>query len=411
MTDTTLATRWPGVAHTPRTPLKARAARAILRSTVNRFPVRLSFPDGSTWGAGGPDAPEMVIRRPQAFFNRLGADTKIGFGEAYMAGDWVEGPDTDLADLLTPFAARLTSIVPPALQRLRGLVDVRLPSAERNTVEGSRSNIERHYDLSNELFAEFLDPSMTYSAAWFAEESMSLHDAQLRKIDGILDQARVGEGTRVLEIGTGWGTLALRAAQRGAHVTTITISAEQADLARTRFEEAGVSDRIDLRLQDYRDVTGEFDAVVSVEMIEAVGEEYWPTYFAKIDEVLAPGGVVSIQAITMAHHRLQATRNSYGWIQKYIFPGGLIPSPEAIDENLAAHTRGLQVTERRSLGQDYARTLRLWREQFEAGWPRINALGFDETFRRLWEFYLAYCEAGFATGYLDVFQLQMQRHG
>ncbi len=409
-----LATRWPGIASTPRTPLKARIARAILRPAAQRVPVRLTFPDGTVWGAGGPDSPEMVVRRPAAFFNRLGNDSKIGFGEAYMAGDWTTGDGTDLADLLSPFAERLTTIVPPSLQRLRGFVDVKLPHAERNTVEGSRSNIERHYDLSNDLFARFLDPSMTYSSAWFEDLDArpgfdQLEAAQHRKLDGILDQAGVREGTRVLEIGSGWGSLAIRAAQRGAHVTTITISTEQAELARQRFAEAGVADRIDLRLQDYRDVTGEFDAVVSCEMIEAVGEEYWPTYFAKIDEVLAPGGSVSIQAITMAHHRYLATRNSYGWIQKYIFPGGLIPSPEAIDENLAAHTSGLRVTDRRSLGLHYARTLRLWREQFDARWPEIATHGFDETFRRLWDFYLAYCEAGFGVGYLDVVQLQMRR--
>ena len=415
MTET-LQARWPGIDRTPSTPFKARVAKAILKPTVQQVPVRLTFADGTVWGAGGPGSPEMVVRRPAAFFNRLGADTKIGFGEAYMAGDWVEGADTDLADLLRPFAERLTTIVPPSLQKLRRLVDQALPHHERNTKDGSRSNIERHYDLSNDLFAQFLDETMTYSAAWFTDDERadpigSLRTAQERKIDGILDQARVGEGTRVLEIGSGWGALALRAAARGAHVTTITISQEQAALAQERFDAAGpeISGRIELRLQDYRDVTGEYDAVVSVEMIEAVGEEYWPTYFATIDRVLAPGGAVSLQAITMDHHRYLTTRNSYGWIQKYIFPGGLIPSPEAIDDSLANHTHGLAVTERRSLGQDYALTLRAWRTQFEARWPTIAAQGFDETFRRMWEFYLAYCEAGFGVGYLDVFQLRMER--
>jgi len=400
--------RWPGVARTPRPPLRARIARRILRPAANRVPVRLTFPDGTVWGAGGPDSPEMRIVRPKAFFGRLGAETKIGFGEAYMAGDWTTGDDTDLADLLIPFAERLTTIVPQSLQRFRALVDERLPRSTRNSVSGARKNIEAHYDLSNEMFAQFLDSTMTYSSAWFAAPDEPLETAQLRKIDGILDQARVGEGTRVLEIGSGWGALAIRAAERGAQVTTITISSEQAALAQERFAEAGLDDRIDLQLVDYRDVTGEYDAIVSVEMIEAVGEEYWPTYFAAIDRLLAPGGSVSIQAITMAHHRYLATRDSYGWIQKYIFPGGLIPSLEAIDQTLAAHT-SLSVVEKRSLGQDYARTLRLWRERFNSNWPAIRAGGFDETFRRMWEFYLAYCEAGFATGYLDVYQLRMAR--
>ena len=188
----------------------------------------------------------------------------------------------------------------------------------------------------------------------------------------------------------------------------MTISAEQLAFAAERVAEAGLSDRVDLRLQDYREVDGEFDAIVSVEMIEAVGEAYWPTYFATIDRLLAPGGKVSIQAITMAHERVLATRRSFSWIQKYIFPGGIIPSLQSIDETLAAHTT-LRVTQRRELGAHYARTLHLWRERFNEQWPRIHQLGFDETFRRMWEFYLAYCEAGFRTGYLGVSQLQMTR--
>lgn len=404
---TQLATpRWAGLSHTPRTPLKARVAKAILKPTVNRIPVQVSLADGTRWGAGGPDSPQMRIVRPKAFFARLGAESKIGLGEAYMAGDWTTGEGTDLADLLAPFAERMAHLVPERLQKFRTFVDQKLPHQQRNSVDGSRKNIEAHYDLSNDLFAQFLDPSMSYSAAWFEHPEQELEAAQMHKIDGILDQAGVTSGTRVLEIGSGWGALAIRAAQRGATVTTITISKEQAALAEERFAEAGVD--VDLQLVDYREVTGEYDAIVSVEMIEAVGEEYWPTYFATIDKLLAPGGKVSIQAITMAHHRYLATRDSYGWIQKYIFPGGLIPSLEAIDSTLASHTT-LQVTEQRSLGQDYAQTLQQWRDNFNANWQAINLQGFDETFRRMWEFYLAYCQAGFSVGYIDVFQLQMTR--
>jgi cyclopropane-fatty-acyl-phospholipid synthase len=348
----------------------------------------------------------MRIVRPRAFFARLGADTKIGFGEAFMAGDWTTGPGTDLADLLEPIAARMATIVPVPLQKFRVFVDKKLPHHQRNSVQGSRSNIEAHYDLSHDLFAEFLDPSMTYSSAWFESPEQELEAAQMRKMDAVLDDAQVAEGTRVLEIGSGWGALAIRAAQRGAKVTTITLSSEQAALARQRFTEAGVD--VDLQLLDYREVSGEYDAIVSVEMIEAVGEEFWATYFATIDKLLAPGGHVAIQAITMAHHRYVATRHSYGWIQKYIFPGGLIPSLDAIDQTLQEHTT-LSVTNRRSLGQDYARTLHEWRNNFNTHWDAIKAQGFDETFRRMWEFYLAYCEAGFRTGYLDVFQLSIKR--
>ena len=402
-----IATRnWPAIARTPRTPVKARIARAIVRPAVDRLPVRLSFPNGTSWGAGATVDPEMHVVRPAAFFARLGNDTKIGFGESYMAGDWTAGPGTDLADLLTPFASRLANLVPRPLQRLRRLVDDKMPHHERNSIRGSRTNIERHYDLSNDLFAQFLDPTMSYSSAWFAGPDEELETAQFRKIDAILDYAEVGEGTRVLEIGTGWGALAIRAAQRGAKVTTITISQEQAALARDRFDEVEVD--VDLQLVDYREVRGVFDAIISVEMIEAVGEEYWPTYFATIDRLLAPGGKVSIQAITMDHRRYLATRHSYGWIQKYIFPGGLIPSLTGIDTALADHTT-LEVKAQRELGKHYAATLRQWRSRFNAHWPVINAQGFDETFRRMWEFYLAYCEAGFATGYLNVHQLQIAR--
>ncbi|HWD81200.1 MAG TPA: cyclopropane-fatty-acyl-phospholipid synthase family protein, partial [Kribbella sp.] len=268
------------------------------------------------------------------------------------------------------------------------------------------SNIRAHYDLSNALFGAFLDPGMTYSSALFVHRHEDLEEAQNRKVERILDQAGVDAGTRLLEIGFGWGTLTVAAARRGAQVTGITLSTEQLQLARKRVADAGMTDRVDLRLQDYREVTGSYDAVVSVEMIEAVGEEYWPEYFRTVDRLLAPGGSVALQAILMDHDRMLATRHSYGWIQKYIFPGGLIPSRTAIDETLATYTT-LVVEDDFRFGADYAETLRRWRRNFTANWQAVRAEGFDETFRRTWEFYLAYCEAGFASGYLDVAQLRL----
>ena len=404
--------RWPAAA-TPRAPLRAAIARVIFEHAAQLVPVRVTNPDGRILGGGSQTSPEFELVRPAAFFARLGRDAKVGFGEAYMAGDWRAGSGTDLADLLTPFAARLTTLVPAPLQKLRALVDKRVPHDHENTPDGSRSNIAAHYDLSNDLFAAFLDQTMTYSSAWFDESepvrtATRLEEAQLRKIDGILDLAGVRSGTRLLEIGTGWGTLAIRAAQRGARVTTVTLSREQLELTGERAGAAAVSDRVDVRLQDYREVEGEYDAIVSVEMIEAVGEAYWATYFATLDRVLAPGGKVSMQTITMAHERVLATRRSFSWIQKYIFPGGIIPSLQSIDDTLAAHT-ALRVTQRRELREHYARTLHLWRERFTDQWPHIHAQGFAETFRRMWEFYLAYCEAGFRSGYLGVSQLQMTR--
>lgn len=404
---------WPAIAITPKAPVAATVAELLFKRAVQQLPVRVKFPEGRNIGSNYILAPSFEVVRPRAFFSRLGRDSKIGFGEAYMAGDWKPGPETDLADLLTPFAARLSTLVPKTLQRLRIIVDKRIPTKQKNTIAGARENISSHYDLSNELFASFLDPTMSYSAAWFDESepvatATNLKEAQLRKIDGVLDYAGVSAGTRLLEIGTGWGALAMAAAQRGAYVTTVTLSAQQLSFAADEIARAGLSDRVDLRLQDYREVSGTFDAIVSVEMLEAVGEAYWPTYFATIDRLLAPGGRACIQAITMEHTRVQATKRSFSWIQKYIFPGGIIPSLQSIDEALATHT-SLHISAQRELGPHYARTLRLWRERFIAQWPQIRLLGFDETFRRMWEFYLAYCEAGFRAGYLGVSQLQMTR--
>ena len=212
----------------------------------------------------------------------------------------------------------------------------------------------------------------------------------------------------MLDIGCGWASLAIRAAQRGAWVTAITIASQQALLAQRRIADAGVSDRVQVALRDYRDQIGEFDAVLSVEMIEAVGEKYWPVYFDAIERRLAPDGVAVVQAIVMPHERMLATRNTFTWVQKYIFPGGLIPSVKVIKEVTNQHT-GLHAQVLRSLGPDYARTLRIWRNRFVDQWPNISALGFDDTFGRMWEFYLAYSEAGFRSGYLDDVQLLLTR--
>ncbi|MGI8868181.1 MAG: class I SAM-dependent methyltransferase [Mycobacteriales bacterium] len=414
------ADRWPELDAPPRAGIKSRAATAIFRHAVNRVRLRAVLPDGTVHGADAPgDAPTMRVVDADSFFRRLGTLGSIGFGESYLAGDWhaerAGRRDSDaLAAVLTALAERLTVLVPQPLQKLRRWYDARHPDGERNTISGARSNIHRHYDLSNDLFALFLDKTMTYSSAWFDAAGTEppayadLADAQRRKIDGILDLARVGPRSQVLEIGTGWGALAIRAAQRGAQVTSLTISAEQKRLAEEHIADACLSDRISVRLNDYREVVGFFDAVVSVEMVEAVGEAYWPAYFEAIDRMLKPGGRVGIQAITMPHDRMLATRNSYTWIHKYIFPGGIIPSLRAIDQTLAVHT-SLRVVEQRSLRADYAETLRLWRHRFLQRYDAVRALGFDDVFVRMWEFYLAYSEAGFRAHYLGVSQLGLAR--
>jgi cyclopropane-fatty-acyl-phospholipid synthase len=288
----------------------------------------------------------------------------------------------------------------------------RQPAHHDNTVDGARENIHHHYDLSNDLFTTFLDESLTYSSALFDGEPSHnpepLVDAQHRKIDRLLDAAGVGEGTRLLEIGTGWGELAIRAARRGASVTSLTISIEQADLARQRIADAGLTERVSVLLQDYREAQGEFDAVVSVEMIEAVGANYWDEYFTTIDARLAPGGRVALQAILQDDYTVLATRDTYTWIRKYIFPGGQLASVEAIQRTLAAHT-SLRLADNYSFGRHYAETLRRWRATFEEHADTVAKLGFDDTFRRMWSLYLAYSEAGFRTGYLDVSQLTLTK--
>ena len=412
------ASAWPDVArvpHGPRAAVAGGVAERLFRGIVRSLDLRVELPDGSTLGRQqdrGP-LPLMRVHRPTALFRRVGADGLIGFGESYLAGDW---DADDLAAVLGVFAARLDRLVPRPLQRLRAAYVARHPETERNTPEGSRTNIARHYDLSNELFAAFLDPSMTYSGALFGDllgagryrpTRADLMSAQHAKIDRLLDRAGVRDGSRLLEIGTGWGELAIRAARRGAVVRSVTLSREQRDLARARVERAGLGDQVRIELLDYRSVEGRYDAVVSVEMVEAVGLDYLPDYFATIERVLAPGGRVALQAITMDDRRMRQTRHTYTWVHKYVFPGGLIPSAEALSR--AAARSGLVPGESFAMGPHYAETLRLWDEEFLARWPEVARLGFDEVFRRMWHFYLCYSRAGFDSGYLDVQQLVLTR--
>ena len=411
MVDTVVTHRWPDVEAVPHAPARAAAVAALLPRIAKRVPFGIARDDSP---AG---APVLRLRRPGHFYRRVGATGLIGLGEAYQAGDW---DSDDLAGLLTATAVAMRSDRLGALRGLgrarhsgwaRSLFGAVAPENEQNTVDGARRNIARHYDLSNDFFALFLDETMTYSSALFADaDDEDLAGAQRRKVDRLLDRTGVGAGTRVLEIGTGWGELAMRAAWRGATVHTITISVAQHALATRRVREAGLDDRVTVELRDYRDVSSAegYDAILSVEMIEAVGDRFWPDYFGALDRLLAPGGRVGLQAITVPDDKVQrAAHTTYTWITKYIFPGGVMLSVEEAERQLARTS--LRIAGRQAFGRDYATTLRLWRERFLAASGEVGALGFDEIFRRTWEYYLAYCEAGFRSGEIDVYQLILDR--
>ncbi len=390
------ANHWPGLDEVPsgaRAAMSARVARRIFAAAVSRLDVTVEVAATDTrpaqrLGRGGPVA---VLHRPEEFFARVGAHALIGFGEAYLVGAW---DAEDLGGFLSVLAAEMPRLVPRPLQRLRALYVARPPRFHRNSEDQTRGNIAHHYDLSNDMFELFLDRTLSYSSALFEAEHLTardhvgtltraraphavatggpvredLADAQARKLERLLDRTGVTEGSRVLEIGSGWGELAIRAARRGAQVTTITLSSEQQALARERVAAAGMTALVDVELVDYRAVQGTYDVVLSVEMIEAVGWQYWPTYLETIERVLVPGGRAGIQAITMPHDRMLATRNTYTWINKYIFPGGFLPSVQVLDELSRAHT-DLRLTDRLSMGLHYAETLRLWDETFTAA-PR-----------------------------------------
>ncbi|HEX6127419.1 MAG TPA: cyclopropane-fatty-acyl-phospholipid synthase family protein, partial [Candidatus Limnocylindria bacterium] len=279
--------------------------------------------------------------------------------------------------------------------------------ARRNTPEGARRNIVAHYDLSNDLYRLFLDETMTYSSAVFESAEQSLADAQRNKYRLMADAAGLRPGMRMLEIGSGWGGFALYAAgERECRVTTITLSHAQLELARERVAEAGLEDRVSVELRDYRQVAGAFDAVVSIEMLEAVGAEYFGDYFAALDRALVPGGRAAVQVISLPDPDYERQRRGSNWIQKYIFPGGLLPSLGAIER--ACDGTALLITSVRDIAPSYARTLREWRERFMGNLPAVRALGFDERFVRMWEFYLASSEAGFSTGAFQDLQISLE---
>jgi cyclopropane-fatty-acyl-phospholipid synthase len=354
--------------------------------------------------APGPDG--RLIVHDFRFVSRVLASADIGFAEGFMAGEW----DTpDLADLLEAFSLnfdRLEKLATgnPLMRVVNGIAN----ALHRNSRRGARRNIHAHYDLGNAFYARWLDPSMTYSSAWFERPGQPLFEAQHHKYEALAKEIGLSPGRHVLEIGCGWGGFAEFAAREiGARVTGITLSRAQHDFARRRLFEQGLADRVDIRLVDYRDVEGTFDHVASIEMFEAVGEAYWPAYFAKVRDVLSPGGRAGLQIITIRDELFRVYRSRSDFLRKYIFPGGMLPSEARLREE--TDRAGLEWTAIIRFGQSYADTLAQWTASFENAWDEIRGLGFDERFRRLWRFYLSYCEAGFRAGRTNVVQLGLAR--
>ncbi len=345
-----------------------------------------------------------------AFYRAVAAQGSVGAGEAYIRGDWRCSDLVALVQLLVRNRDLLDSME-RGVARVGGWLLKGWNRLRRNTREGSRRNIAAHYDLGNPFFSLFLSEDLMYSSALYASTEDTLEAASQRKLARICEQLQLTADDRVIEIGTGWGGFALYAAREiGCHVTTTTISVEQYTLAKARVEAAGLQDRVTLLLKDYRDLEGQYDKLVSIEMIEAIGAQYLDTYFATLTRLLNPDGLALLQAITIEDQRYEQARRSVDYIKRFVFPGSFIPSINAI---VAAKTRSsdLQLIGQHDFGPSYALTLRAWRHRFLAQLPAVRAQGFDARFIRMWEFYLAYCEGGFLERSIGVSHLLMARPG
>eukprot|EP00177_Eucheuma_denticulatum_P002543 GFKZ01004568.1.p1 GENE.GFKZ01004568.1~~GFKZ01004568.1.p1 ORF type:complete len:472 (-),score=46.43 GFKZ01004568.1:22-1389(-) len=399
----------------------------FLSRGISRGTLTLTHPDSTITLFGQSESESKALGHPTAtihlrnatsFYARVAATADIGFGEAYVMGDFTVANVDDLVCIFRVLILnrdeRGLSTSGLVVSKIGMWLNGRLHSLNRNTLLGSRRNIEAHYDLSNELFGTFLGETWTYSCGYFGEGVKTLDEGQHRKIDMILDKARIRSGCHVLEIGCGWGELGIRAAQRfGCRVTGITLSKEQLVLARKRAEAAGVAEVVKFELADYREFAERglvFDRVVSVEMMEALGHEFLGAYFEGIDKMLTAEGLVVLQVITTPEQRYEEYRGGVDFIQKYIFPGGICPSFEAVVGAVARHS-GLVVEGVENIGVHYATTLREWRRRFAESVKRgdVAAAGFDEYFVRKWMYYLCYCEAGFATRTLATLQVVLSR--
>ena len=370
--------------------------------------VEIVIPDGRVFPVEGknPGPHGRLEVLNEDFFSRLAREGENGFAEMYMDGWWTTPDLQTLLDILILNNDNVASSFPGAAlvrayERLRHWL-------RTNTRRGARRNIAYHYDLGNEFYKLWLDETMTYSSALFSGQGETLRDAQQNKYASICDRMQLQRGDHVLEIGCGWGGFAEYAIrERGARVTGLTLSRAQHDFARKRLFEAGLADRAEIVLRDYRDERGAYDGIASIEMFEAVGERYWPSYFTTVRERLKPGRVASLQVITIADRLFAQYRKSTDFIQKFIFPGGMLPSPSRLrEESIAA---GLEVLGSIEFADSYSRTLRQWRERFNEKWDEISTMGFDDRFHRMWNFYLACCAACFNANTTDVTQLALRR--
>ena len=407
----------PKHASAPLGALQRTLRTRLLRTMDGLRDCRLVFEDAvetRVLGQPAPDAADTLhahvrVRHPD-FYRQVALNGSVGAGEAYMDGAWDCDDLVALVRILVRNRDRLDAME-NGFARMGGLAMKLAHAFTRNTRAGSRRNIAAHYDLGNDLYRLFLDENLMYSSAIFADEHESLEVASTRKLDRICDKLGLQPQHHVVEIGTGWGGFALHAARRhGCRVTTTTISREQHALATQRIAEAGLSDRVTVLLQDYRDLQGRYDRLVSIEMIEAIGHQYLDTYFRKLGELLADDGLACVQAITIEDRRYAQALRSVDFIKRHVFPGSFIPSISAMHGALV-RASDLRLTHLEDIGPSYALTLKAWRERFMRRLPEVRALGYDERFVRLWEFYLAYCEGGFRERSIGDVQLLLAKPG
>lgn len=370
-------------------------------SKIQHGRLTLSLPNGATHNFGGTDSAGLngvvAVHRWRAL-RRFATGGDVGLAKAYIDGDWSSPNLTALFTLA--IANENNAMVWYAGTRLANIVNRLRHLTRDNTKRGSRRNIAYHYDLGNAFYEHWLDRTMTYSSAYYSRPDMNLEEAQLAKCDRILEMGEIGPGHEVLEIGSGWGGFAVRAAAKQVQVHGITVSHEQLSYSRERAENADHSVKPNFSFTDYRDVDGTYDRIVSIEMLEAVGEKYWPDYFSVLRDRLRCKGVAVVQVITIEDSRFEAYRARTDFIQRFVFPGGQLMSPGALEK--VVRDAGLELEQSEYFGQSYARTLAEWNRRFQKAWPDLAEFDFDKPFKRMWEYYLSYCEAGFSAGTIDV---------